>query len=114
MRLREHLEVLDVGPDARVGADRVAGDDDHRDAGSELLRDREAVHPGQPDVEHGELRMLAVEELGAPPPPSRGDHPVALLHEDGDEKVADARVVLDHEHRANGHALTVTRSDLVF
>jgi hypothetical protein len=36
------------------------------------------------------------------------------------ERVANARVVLDHEHRARlrftegGHARTVTRSDLVF
>ncbi len=72
--LRQHLEVLDAALHACVGAHRVAGDDDHRDAGGQLLGDREAVHPGQPDVEHGELRVLAVEELGGLFPRSCGHH----------------------------------------
>src|SRR6185503_11853507 len=93
----------------------VAGsehDDRHLRAGPDAAADLEAVHPGEPDVEHDEAHRLAAQLVDRLLPGPAPEHtPAVLLLEVLLDELADRVVVLHEEERATrcpgGHGVRI-------
>src|SRR5690606_28665105 len=67
-------------------------------------RDVEAVHVGQPEVEHDEVRVAGV--VDRPLSGAEGTHVVALTRQRAGERLGDRRALLDEEHGCDAPAVT--------
>jgi hypothetical protein len=93
-------------PDRRLDV-RVAGDHDHgdvTDAFSRRLEHGEAVAIAQPDVQEGQVEGLFDQTLQPLLAGATGSDDVSLVREDGAERLADGRLVVDDENAPLLHA----------
>jgi hypothetical protein len=93
-------------PDRRLDV-RVAGDHDHGDVAEAFprrLEHGEAVAIAQPDVQEGQVEGLFDEPLQPFLAGGDGSHDVPLVRENGPQRLADGRLVVDDEDAPLLHA----------